>query len=367
MNYRGIVSSMSYMKRFLLLCLLPWIGLSVSDAQSVSDDMRYKVLSGEDAFSERFTPVFGISNYNFFDNREVHSPYQRSQTLFGSLLGAEVGLQFGANTVMAGAHAIKDFGQSGISQADFAFYYYYKQGKVSGEFGAFPRERLCRELPDVFVYDSLKYYEPTLNGVLLQYVDTYGYAELYCNWLNKQGVGEREIFEIVSDGRMGYKGYYVGWNVQLMHFSVPRPAVGCQVYDKLMINPHLGMEKSDLAWFDAISMEAGLLLSLNRDRRDMLWKSPVGFLGDVKLRKGRLEFRDCIYAGNPQFSDYDSFGFQLHRGDPYYRSGLYNRSDIRIYLLDRLDVRCYVGASFHYTEGCLDNSQQIVLRIYPKL
>ncbi len=356
------------MKRLILFFLLPWLVLSLSNAQYLPDmNLRYKVESRDSSLCNIYSPIFAISNYNFFDNREVHSPYQRSQTLFGSLLGAEAGLQFGPNSIMVGAHAVKDFGQSGISQADFTFYYCYKHEKVSGAFGAFPRERLCRELPDVFVYDSLKYYEPILNGVLLQYVDTYGYAELYCNWLNKQGVGEREIFEIVSDGRMGYKGYYVGWNVQLIHFSVPRPAVGCQVYDKLMINPHLGMEKSDLAWFDAISMEAGLLLSLNRDRRDMLWKSPVGFLGDVKLRKGRLEFRDCIYAGNPQFSDYDSFGFQLHRGDPYYRSGLYNRSDIRIYLLDRLDVRCYVGASFHYTEGCLDNSQQIVLRIYPKL
>ena len=356
---------MSFMKRFLLLYILFLIGMGGAYAQCASDDMRYKVLSGDGLFSESFVPVLGINNYNFFDNREVHSPYQRSQTLFGSLLGAEVGLQFGDNTVFAGAHAIKDFGQGGISQADFIFYYYYKQGKVSGAFGAFPRERLCRQLPDIFVYDSLRYYEPTLNGVLLQYVDTYGYAELYCNWINKQGVGEREIFEIVSDGRIGYKGYFMGWNIQLMHFSVPRPAEGCQVYDKLMINPHLGLEKRDVVWLDALSMEAGLMLSLKRDRRDMQWKSPIGFIGDVKLRKGRLEFRDRIYAGNPQFSDYDCFGFQLHRGDPYYRSGLYNRSDIHVYLLDKLDVQCYVGASFHYTEGCLDNSQQIILRIFP--
>ena len=107
-----------------------------------------------------------------------------------------------------------------------------------------------------------------------------------------------------------------------------------------------------------------LMLSLNRDRNDMVWKSPMGFLGEAMLRMGRFELRDRIYAGNPQFSDYEIYGAELHRGDPYYRSSLYNRTDIRYYLLNRLNVQCYIGASFHYTEGALDNSQQVVLRVF---
>lgn len=134
-----------------------------------------------------------------------------------------------------------------------------------------------------------------------------------------------------------------------------------------MIHPHVGFEKSQLIWADAISIEAGLMLSLNRDRNDKIWHSPMGFLGDIKLRKGRFEIRDRIYAGNPQFTDYETYGQALHRGDPYYRSALYNRTDIRFYLLNRINVQCYIGASFHYTEGALDNSQQVVLRVYPKL
>ena len=82
------------------------------------------------------------------------------------------------------------------------------------------------------------------------------------------------------------------------------------------------------------------------------------------LRKGRFELRDRIYAGNPQFSDYEIYGVELHRGDPYYRSSLYNRTDIRYYLLNRTNAQCYIGASFHYTEGALDNSQQVVLRVF---
>lgn len=316
--------------------------------------------------TDKATLVWGVNNYSFFDNREVHTPYQRSQTLFGSRLGAEVGVQFGSNAIIAGGQAIKDFGDSGIVGGDFTFYYSYERGHISGAFGSFPRERLRRELPDVFVYDSIRYYTPVLHGALIQYTGEHGYAEFYCNWLNKQGVGEREIFELVTDGRFGHKGYYLGWNVQLTHFSVPRPHDGLKVYDKLMTNPHIGYESSRLHWADALSLEAGLLLSLNRDRSDMVWHTPMGFLADVKLRKCRFELRDRLYTGNPQFTHYDVYGARLHRGDPYYRSSLYNRTDVTFYLLNRVDVQCYATASFHYTEGAIDNSQQLILRFFPK-
>ena len=341
------------MKRYLFLCAL--LGLSFSMSSQELDAHK---------LANEASVVWNVENFNFFDNREVRSPYQRSQTLFGSRLGAEVGLQFDASTIMIGATGVRDFGQLGLVHKDLTFYYHYEEGHMSGAFGSFPRTQLKRELPDIFLYDSVRYYSPTLHGVLLQYTSSSGYAEFYCNWLNKQGVGEREIFELVTDGRFGYKGYYLGWNAQLLHYSVPRPAAGMQVYDKLMINPHAGFEMSGLSWAEAFSLEVGLMLSLNRDRRNMVWKSPMGFLGEAKVRKWRFELCDRIYAGNPQFSDYATFGNELHRGDPYYRSSLYNRTDIRFYLLNRPYVQCYAGASFHYTESALDNSQQVVLRLY---
>lgn len=320
----------------------------------------------QDTHCEKSNFVYDIDNFNFFDNREVHSPYQRPQTLFGSRLGVEMGVLFEANAIKIGAMGVKDFGKNGIAHTDLTFYYHYEEGHFSGAFGSFPRKCLKQELPDIFVQDSIRYYSPTLHGALIQYTSNHGYAEFYCNWLNKQGVSEREIFELVTDGRFGHKGYHLGWNIQLTHFSVPRPSNGLHVYDKLMIHPYVGFEKSQLDWVDAFSIEAGLMLSLNRDRTDMQWKSPMGFLGGLKLRKGRFALHDRLYAGSPQFSDYDVYGILLHRGDPYYRSNLYNRTDFQFYLLNRLNVQCYIGASFHYTKGSLDNSQQVVLRVFPK-
>ena len=345
----------------IIFCFV-FIGLLDINAQEIA-----KVYTQESLKDEKVNILLDIENYNFFDNREVHTPFQISQTLFGSHLGADIGVQFGDNKVMAGAHLIKDFGTNGLFKNDLTFYYHYDNGRFSGAFGSFPRKILQKELPDIFVYDSLRYYSPVLHGALIKYKSKYGYAEAYCNWINKQGDGQREIFEIVTDGRFGYKGFYGGWNIQLLHFSVPRPSNGLKVYDKLMINPHIGFESNKLGWFDYFNLEIGLMLSLNRDRNDMIWKTPVGFLGDVRLHKWRFELRNRLYAGQAQFSDYELYGSLLHRGDPYYRSSLYNRTDVCFYLLNNKYVRCYVNASFHYTEPALDCSQQVILCIYPDL
>ena len=346
--------------KYKIVAILCLIGLVDINAQDITE-----VCTQDSVEKNKLNIILDIENYSFFDNREVRTPYQTSQTLFGSYLGADIGLEFGHNKVFAGVNLIKDFGVSGLLKNDLTFYYHYDNGCFSGAFGAFPRSILRRELPDIFVYDSLRYYSPVLHGALIEYSCEYGYMEAYCNWINKQGEGQREIFEIVTDGRFGFKGYYGGWNIQLLHFSVPRPSDGLSVYDKLMINPHIGFESERIGWFDYLGVEAGLMLSLNRDRNDMIWKTPVGFLGDVRLRKWRFELRNRLYIGDPQFSDYELYGSQLHRGDPYYRSPMYDRTDVCLYLLNNKVVKCYVNASFHYTEKRLDCSQQVILYIHP--
>lgn len=307
--------------------------------------------------------VFGIDNFSFFDNREVSSPYQRSQTIFGSRLGGEVGLQFGANQILIGAMGIKDFGEKDWVKEAFTFYYHYEKGPFSGAFGLFPRQRLKAELPDIFIYDSLRYYSPTINGALIQYTAQNGYAEAYCNWLSKQGNNKREIFEVVSNGRFGHKGFYGGWNFQMLHYALPSNATNEHIYDKIMLNPHIGYETDKMNWLDALTVNVGAMMSFNRDRTDMKWKRPLGFMGEVKLKKWRFELHDLLYAGERQFSDYEKHGVDLHRGDPYFQSRVYNRTDLSFYLLNKHYIQCRATASVHFTEGEVDNSQQIILRI----
>ena len=353
-------------KHLLLLILATWLPtwlIVAQETQTTSGWETSEMKQEEEENQVNF--VLGLRNFSFFDNREVNSPYQKSQTLFGANLGVEAGVQIGSSYLMAGGLGIKNFGENGWAKQALTFYYYYEGGNFSGALGQFPRERLKAELPSIFLYDSLRYYTPTINGALIQYTNEHGFAELYCNWLNKQGENEREVFELVSKGQFGKEKFYGGWNVQLLHYSVPRNSDGIYVYDKGMINPYVAYETEKIKWLDGMKINAGFVLSLNRDREDMLWKTPKGFMGEITLKKWRFELKDHLYWGEKQFSDYDRYGNSLFRGDPYYRSQCYNRTDLTFYLLNKSYVQCRATASVHYTEHCIDNSQQIILHLFP--
>lgn len=309
---------------------------------------------------------FHAENLGFFDNREVQSPYQHSGTYFGTRLGLEGGIRRDNSSLMAGGWLVKDFGQQGLSDKGLTLCYAYKGEHWSGVFGSFPRRMLLRELPDVFVDEAVRYYTPNLNGALLQHRGQRGAVELYCDWLNRQSYTEREIFEIVSDGDLrlndGDARFALGYNARLTHFSVRKGKTPDKVYDKLMLNP-FGSFQLQANVIDSLTVTAGPILSLNRDRNDKIWKAPVGFLGDLRLDVGRFNLRNRLYAGKPLMSDYELYGEQLHRGDPWYRSAFYNRTDLSFYLLRNSYADCRVTASFHFTEKTMDNSQQIILRV----
>ena len=311
---------------------------------------------------------YDLDIFGFFDNREVQSPYQFSGTYFGTRLSTDWGLRWGNHSAAAGGYVIKDFGQRGISASDWTLYYRYAGSRFAGAFGSFPRSLLARELPDVFVDEALRYYTPNLGGALIQYRSRGGFVELYCDWLSRQSYTEREIFEIVTDGEWHTSpAVSLGYNARLTHFSVRKGVTPDKVYDKLMLNPFVTFRHG---WGgSSFALTAGLMASFNRDRTDKVWKSPIGFLGDATLHvplfrgEAAIELRDRVYAGQPLMSDYDLYGTLLHRGDPYYRSTFYNRADLTAILLRRSHVDCRVTASFHFTEGVMDNSQQIHVRL----
>lgn len=373
------------------------------------------VITGADGKS-RTQPIFHVENFGFFDNREVHSPYQFSGTYFGTRLGADGGFQFGNSSVAAGGYVIKDFGQRGLSASDWTLYYRYQGDRFSGAFGSFPRSLLFRELPDVFVDEVIRYYTPNLSGALFQ-MKTYrygvpnGYVELYCDWLSRQSYTEREIFEIVSDGEWQFEQleYYrphrkwsagaitstggvehgmgaLGYNARLTHFSVRKGVTPDRVYDKLMLNPYATIRYPFFPIREQangiFTLSTGLMTSFNRDRTDKVWKIPVGWFYDAScffplFRTGaNMELRHRAYMGKPLMSDYDHYGAQLHRGDPYYRSSEYQRLDASLILVHSdgshpaprsqspYYVDCRVTASLHLLKHYIDYSQQIHVRFF---
>lgn len=315
------------------------------------------------------TVVYNLDELGFFDNRETHSPYQRSQTLFGNRFGATVGLTDGNSTLMAGSYVVQEFGRSGLADTGWTLYYRYQGPRFSGAFGSFPRRLLQRDLPDLFLDDSLRYYVPNVQGALLQYGGENGSAELYCHWRSRQSFTQREIFEIVSDGEwrlpIGNGIITLGYTAELTHFSVRRGVTTDKVYDKLMLYPAVGLQtRPEGTLLDSLRLTLGPVASFNRDRTDKIWKTPLGLYCDVRLDKSFLSIRNRLYAGDVQYSDYALYGRDLHQGDAWYRSPFYDRLDVGFRLLRRGAMECRITASFHFTEGTIDNSQAVLVRAH---
>lgn len=307
-----------------------------------------------------------VENFGFFDNREVQSPYQQSQTLFGTRLGVELGVRRGSSSVFAGYAVVEEFGCLELAHKEWTMYYQYKQDGATGAFGVFPRRLLHRELPEAFLDDSIRYYTPNLYGALIQRTGEDGFAELYCNWRGRQSYEQREIFEISADGEyflpLALLDFRVGFNAQLTHFSVRKGKTPDKVYDKVMLNPYVSAS-AEPVFFDACMLTAGALASFNRDRTDKVWKTPLGFMGDVMLEKAWFELANHLYVGMPQLSDYERYGMALHQGDAYYRSGFYDRVAASAYLLRKKNLTCCLSAAFHFTEGVVDNTQTLFVHI----
>lgn len=56
------------------------------------------------------------------------------------------------------------------------------------------------------------------------------------------------------------------------------------------------------------------------------------------------------------------FGADLNQGDPFFQSGLYNRTDLFAYLYRNSFVNCCFSWNFHYDGSRLYHQQQLMLR-----
>lgn len=307
--------------------------------------------------------LWEVDFLGFFDNREFKAPYQIPQTLFGTRLSPELGIGFRENhQLMAGVSWMGEFGSDKTSIVDWTVYYRYKSKQLNASFGSFPRRQLVEEYPMAMLYDSLLYFNPNINGMLLQYFMPCGYAEVYVDWRSKQSNRDREIFTIASDGRIDIRRFFTGWYLTLNHFAKPRLAEGEHVVDNLMFNPYAGVDLSELLFLDKLRLKAGLLLSMNRNRGDGKWISPAGFLGEVIAEWRFLGLSNLIYAGKDQLTFYDEFGADLHYGDPFYRAPFYDRVDVYAYLLRKKFVECKVSANFHIVDRSVQSQQQLILQ-----
>ena len=304
---------------------------------------------------------FDLAFDGLFDNREFKND-MLPQTIYGMRLTPEIGIQQEHHSVMGGVSKIWEFGDDDRLAPTPVLYYNYNGDKWSSYFGAIPRGKLQRQLPDAFLYDSIAFFEPTIGGTVIQYNGSMLQTEIYCNWFSRQSLTRREAFRIVWDGYMGNSVVGGGWFMALTHFANTKQH-NRFLYEKLQLNPYLSLDLSGMIAPDFIlRTHAGLLCSMVHCRRDENWHTPMGFLGDIQIGWRMFDIKSTVFAGGSQqpFLDDSEAGLAFHRSDPFYNHSFYNRTEFGVMFVSDSNVEFGFRWNLHFTPDTPVHNQQMI-------
>ena len=314
------------------------------------------------------TFLYDVDFVTNFDNREMHHPYEDSQTLFGVRLTPTVGLGFndsigGTHKFMAGVSYVQPFGAKWRDCTVTPTVYYQFEAKgFRLNFGFVPYDFLTEALPDYLRSDSLAFAYPNIQGVLFQYRNKWGHADLFCDWRGMMSHETREAFRIVGGGKFHYDWLFAGGYAQLNHLSHNADSI-LGVCDDIVINPLAGVSLGHLTPLDSLALQVGYIGSFQRDRRAEQQWFAHGFHADFCLVWRFIGLRNEFYIGKNQMPLYPQYGQVLNQGDPKYQAEIYNRTDLFFYLIRRPFVTAYAGWNLLYVHGHgLSNQQQVVCR-----
>jgi hypothetical protein len=277
----------------------------------------------------------------------------------------------------------KDFGDNRdyFSEVRPLASYAYRAERLGADVGIFSRDELRGDYSHAFFNDSLRVYDPTIQGMAVRYRNPKELrAELVLNWEGMYSEYSREKFRIFGAihkdwSREADKRWYVGGGLSMFHFANSALTEG-NVVDNMLANPYVGFASKAAEvvhrnadgrptgerpfWYD---FRAGFLWAPQRDRiADEGWKAPMG--GELRVRLGwkGLEFENNLYVGENLMPLFGRYGSELYAGERWYgtRDRIYNRTRLgyeRSFASET--IRVQAGMIFH-TDGTGLYTQQVV-------
>lgn len=302
-----------------------------------------------------------------FDNRESHNDYESSGTIFGIRLTPTIGVGYadsvvGSHRLMAGVSYIQPFGARWRNaKVHPTVYYQFAKRGFRLNFGFVPYDMLHQKLPDYLRSDSLAFAYPNIQGALLQYRSQWGHVEALIDWRGMMQDSTREAFRIIGGGLFRYRELYTGGYVQMNHLSHSEKEHG--VCDDVMLNPMVGADFSTRTPLDTLYIQAGYLMSWQRDRVRQVSELSHGLHAEVGLRWRFIGMRSELYYGGNAMPLYETWGAMLNQGDPKYQARLYSRTDIYLCMFRYRFATAYAAWNLIYTQGdALSHRQEIICR-----
>ena len=298
-------------------------------------------------------------NFNglgFMDNREYKDFVIRSRTYSGTRTALDFGLNVDSlNHFVFGANAIHEFGaQPFFKTVDPVAYYSFTGKQWLFNVGEFPREGNLSNYPRALLNDTLRYYRPNVQGMLIQFHSKHFMETAWVDWISRQTDVNREEFLWGSYGK--YRPSLSG-PFYLSHYAVLLHDAGAAVLtpdDHISENGgvqvRLGLDLSKKqTLLDSLTIEAGYMITFARVRGIDGWQSSKGFVSSIYGGFGHFAFLNEFYDGDPAQS--------ITYGDSFYQRKFYDRLDLMWSAFNAKGLRGQFIFSIHRTPGFTSNQE----------
>lgn len=304
----------------------------------------------------------------FFDNTEfARSSYTVDQTMAGVHLRPEIGMGWDKkHAVFGGVDFLKRFGsQVGVDKTALIAYYQYKDEKTLFQVGSFNKIELLSDYSSFFFQDSVKYYQPTMNGLFFKKGNDKRNIKLWFDWTGLQSETIRESFFLGASGHNNFNtNLFSNFQMYVFHFAGTKPALPDQhVCDNVQIQASIGYKYADKNW-NKVLISGGVLAGFERNRKFMDDPyMPIGFAGQVDAEFKQWGTENLIYAGQSRMKMYSEFGNQFYWGNPFLRGNFYLQNKLYWNVIKNKKVNGQLSIRNHFSEGKVYFEQLFTLSV----
>jgi len=320
-------------KKLYLLILLSFFTSAVAFAQTTLD--------------------VDFNGLGFLDNREYKDFVARSRTYSGTRTALDFGLNVDSlNSFVFGSNAIHEFGAVPyFLKVDPIAYYQFHNKNWQFDIGEFPREGLLEDYPRALLNDTLRYFRPNVEGMLVRFTNNKNFKETFwLDWVSRQTATAREQFLFGMSGKYSpdqYGPFYISHYFLLLH-DAGSATVNDPITDNGGAQIRLGLDFSHKTFLDSLSVEAGGMSSIERTRGVTGLHLPKGFIASAYASWHWIALYDEFYAGQ---------GSTIYYGDAFYEKKFYDRLDFMFTAFSASRLKGQFIFSVHRTPGFTSNQE----------
>jgi hypothetical protein len=303
------------------------------------------------------SPEFYIGFDGILDNRELTTPYVKSQTIFGARINPGVSFGFDSlHSVKLGINYMYEFGGELLGiPPQIDLYYQFKSERFNVLMGSFPRKQVL-DYPLLVLTDTLNYYRPNIEGASASFAWAWGDVHAWIDWTGRIAEETREAYMAGFDITMQAGPVYLtvlttGHHLARLSDWDPENTL----WDDGSILGILGADLSEKTVLDKLHISTGWVSTYAHLRgTDVVWTK--GWLSQMDVRYGIFGIKGTGYLGE---------GPHLRNGDWLYRSGNYGRFDVFIEPFKNSRISSKIGVSMHLISGeGIQWSEQALISVY---